>query len=84
MKLIKLDRRHTLYHRGYVWAFKFENYDSKNFAVSRAVDSLEGPLWNNTFWGKSKKLNSNNHRIRPYYVGVRKESTATMVMLKLN
>jgi hypothetical protein len=77
MKAIKLDYRHTLKRWGYDYAFMFRPRDSKTWAVEEAVRKLEGYGWlsNHTFYGKTK------NGVRPYYVGFKKESTATMVML---
>ena len=82
MKVIKLDRRHNLYHKGYQWAFKFDGWTSEAGTVERAVKKLEGYSWNNTFWGKAGSK-SNGFAPRPYHVGVKSESTATMVLLKV-
>ncbi len=78
MKLIKLDRRHNLYHKGYTYAFKLNRWTSDSNKIERAVKELEGFRWDNTFWGKATRNDS-----RPYYIGVRNESTATMVLLKI-
>jgi hypothetical protein len=77
MKAIKLDHRHTLKRRGYDYAFRFTLQDSRVRNVETTVKKLEGYDWlsNHTFSGKLK------NGVRPYYVGFKKESTATMVML---
>ncbi len=77
MKLIKLDRRHNLYHKGYTYAFKLNRWTADSNKIEKAVKELEGWRWDNTFWGKD------NGNGRPYYIGVKNESTATMVLLKL-
>ena len=79
MKAIKLDYRHTLKRRGYSYAFKFSRGETRTWTVEEAVRKLEGYGWssNHTFYGKTK------NGVRPYYVGFNKESTATMVMLKI-
>jgi hypothetical protein len=78
MKLIKLDHRHNLKRKGYDWAFKFNGWNVNAGKVESAVKQLEGWRWDMTFWGKA-----NRHSSRPYYIGVRNESTATMVLLKV-
>jgi hypothetical protein len=78
VKLIKLDGRHNLYHKGYRWAFRTWRWSPESNQLEQAVKQLEGWRWDCTFWGK------NNGIGRPYYIGMTKESTATMVMLKLN
>jgi hypothetical protein len=78
MRLVKLDHRHNLKRKGYDWAFRFEGYDSRSSKVESAVRQLEGWRWDNTFWSKSKGRTS-----RLFYVGIKSESTATMVLLKV-
>lgn len=84
MKFIKLDGRHNLYHKGYRFAFRFSGWSSEASRVERAVKDLEGytKVWDNTFWGKAS-CKSNGYASRPYYVGVRNESTGTIVTLKV-
>jgi hypothetical protein len=82
VKLVKLDYRHNLKRKGYDWAFKFEGYDSRSSKVESAVKQLEGWRWDNTFWGKSK-MSSKGYSTRPYYVGIKNESSASIVMLKV-
>jgi hypothetical protein len=77
MKLVKLDRRHNLYHKGYTYAFRVNRWAHDSNKIERVVKELEGWRWDNTFWGKYRD------GVRPYYIGVRNESTATMVLLKL-
>lgn len=83
MKFIKLDRRHNLYHKGYRYAFLVDRWTTGANSLERAIKELEGFRWDNTFWGKPG-CKSNGYTSRPYYIGVRNESTATLVMLKVN
>lgn len=83
MKVIKLDRRHNLYHKGYRYAFLVERFNSDSNKIERAIKELEGFRWDNTFWGKSKFNRILGYTSRPYYVGFKNESTATMAMLKM-
>jgi hypothetical protein len=82
MKVIRLDHRHNLKRKGYDWAFRFNGWTSEASTVEHAVKKLEGFSWNNTFWGKPGSR-SNGFAARPYYVGVKSESTLTMVLLSL-
>lgn len=79
MKLIKLDHRHNLKRKGYDWAFRFKGYDTRATKVESAVKQLEGYRWDNTFWGKPSGRNTS----RPFYVGIKNESTASLVLLKV-
>jgi hypothetical protein len=83
MKVIKLDGRHNLKRKGYTWAFRFNGWTSEASTVENAVKKLEGFNWNNTYWGKAS-CKSNGYASRPYYVGVKNESTLTMAMLKIS
>ncbi len=78
MKLIKLDGRHNLYHKGYRYAFRVNRWSHDASKIERTVKELEGYRWDSTFWGKQTPTG------RPYYVGMINESTATMVMLKIS
>jgi hypothetical protein len=55
---------------------------TKLCTVENAVKKLEGFNWNNTYWGKAS-CKSNGYASRPYYVGVKNESTVTMALLSL-
>jgi hypothetical protein len=81
VKFIKLDRRHNLYHKGYRYAFLVDRWTADSNGIERAVKELEGFRWDNTFWGKPGCRNG--YPSRPYYIGVKNESTGTMAMLKL-
>lgn len=85
MKLIKLDRRHTLYHRGYRYAFLFEHgrWTADVNSIERAVKELEGFRWDNTFWANARISPRLGYSVRPYYVGLKNEATASMVLLKM-
>jgi len=82
MKVIKLDRRHNLYHKGYRYAFLINRFTEESNKIEKAVKELEGWRWDMTFWGKPKK-NAWGYDSRPYYVGMKNESTATMALLKM-
>ena len=79
MKVIKLDGRHNLKRKGYDWAFRFSGWNPNAQKVENTVKKFEGYRWDSTFWGKPSGRNSG----RPYYIGVKNESTVTMVLLSL-
>ena len=83
MKLIKLDKRHNLYRKGYRFAFRFDGWSSEAGAVESKVKKLEGFHWDCTFWAKPKRDRWGNAGTRLYYVGVKNESTTSMVLLLL-
>lgn len=77
MKFVKLDRRHNLYHKGYAYAFVSNRWTADTNKIEKAVRELEGHRWDSTYWGKPRD------GVRPYYIGVKNESTATMALLKM-
>jgi hypothetical protein len=78
VKFIKLDRRHNLYHKGYRYAFRVDRWTTDSNSIEKAIKELEGWRWDMTFWGKPRD------GTRPYYIGMKSESTATMAMLKIS
>lgn len=82
MKLIKLDRRHHLYHSGYRYAFVADRFTKDTNRLEKLVKELQGYRWDMTYWGKAKSNNQGN-TVRPFYIGLRDEATATLVMLKM-
>lgn len=83
MEFIKLDGRHTLYRRGFSYAFVFRDHgkDINEHSVAYRVREAEGMGWlaDNTSYGKSPKYGGR----RPYYIGFRKEETATAILLQM-
>jgi hypothetical protein len=77
MKLIKLNRRHHLYHKGYLWAFRFSDDWSNVWTVQCRIHQHEG-IWQTPFRGKRK------NGVKPCYLGFNQEKTATMVLLTLS
>ena len=83
MILIKLDRRHRLYRSGYQYAFVVDRWTKEAYKIESAIIELEGVDYGNTFWGKYKMDKSVGYNRRPYYIGFKKEYTATLVALKI-
>jgi len=83
MKVIKLDGRHNLYHKGYRFAFRFPSWSNDAGRVESAVKKLEGYQWDCTFWAKPNRDRWGNGSSRCYYVGVKNESTTSIVLLLL-
>lgn len=79
MKVIKLDGRHNLYGRGFRYAFVSRGYKSGWLTIERMIKQVEGvgTLGNISFIGKPK------NGMRSYYLGFKKESTATAILLKI-
>ncbi len=79
MRVVKLDGRHNLKGKGYTWAFRFDGYENKAVQVDQLIAKAEGWRYNNTHWGKRQ----GRHGSRPYWIGVKNESTISMVLLSL-
>lgn len=80
MKLVKLNRTHHLYHKGFVWAFRFNYcYESNSLAVEAIINKQEGLNPYRIFFGKRK-----NGGWRPYWIGFDQEKTASIVFLSLS
>ena len=83
MEFIKLNRRHTLFHRGYKFAFVFRDWGKgrpNEHKMAELVRKIEPtPLYQNEFYGKSPGTGQR----RPFYIGFKNETTATMVQLQL-
>ena len=80
MKLLKLDRRYHLKRTaGYDWAFVFSGYSRAFYRVEREVENIEGHCSQRSF--VSSRYNLRRDSRRTYYVGLRQESTATLIIL---
>jgi hypothetical protein len=44
VKVVKLDGRHNLKHKGYAWAFKFNGWTSQAAGVERIIAKSEVEL----------------------------------------
>ena len=78
MKVVKLDGRHRLFRNGMTYAFKFVGHPPERIKVQNILRKQYGwefgrDTWR-TFHGKNKI----------YWVGVKKESDISLVMLQLN
>ena len=83
MKLVKLDHRHSLKRKGYAYAFRFEHWESEASKVESTVRRHEKSGYDFTFWSKKAVLNSKGYSSRPYWIGIRNESTVSMVLLSM-
>ena len=89
MKVIKLDRRHKLFYKGMVYAFKFENEWDERTRVEGILRNIYGWEYDNHDWqtyrGKPVRDKTEHYnRTYPYWIGVRNEADITAVMLQFN
>jgi hypothetical protein len=82
VKLIKLDRRQQFFaHHGYELAFVFNGYSPAVQRVEQEVNNIEGQCsmrhWSSGYVMSVDRISYK----RQHYVGLRQESTATLIML---
>ena len=84
MKVVKLDKRHKLYHNGFTHAFRFDRWnDEARVVENKITEKFKGQYsgkWQ-TYWGKAKIINQ--VRFRPYWIGVRNDAIITQVLLSI-
>lgn len=94
MKIVKLDRRHRLFHKGMKYAFKFEMFENeweKRNRVETILRGMYGWEWEygNDDWnicrGKVSVFKSAHGKscTCPYWVGVKNEADITAIMLTI-
>jgi hypothetical protein len=89
MKVVKLDKRHRLFRKGMVYAFKFNNEWEERARVESILRNMYGWEYGNDDWHTFRGkviINRNdlmNVRTYPYWIGVKNEADITAVMLQL-
>ena len=81
MKLIKLNGSHQFFARGYDWAFVFNGYSPAVQRVEQEVNNIEGQCSMRHWLGGYVMSVDRISYKRQHYVGLRQESTATLIML---
>jgi hypothetical protein len=75
MKVVKLNKTHRLFHKGYTHAFRFPNWCK---AASKVEDLLRDTVhyseWG-YYWPATKDR---------YWIGIKDESILTLLLLKMN
>lgn len=91
MKVIKLDRRHTLYKDGFKFAFRGAWSTTKCAPIERYLSSIYGhhtydrrSHWYSTF-SNTKRIVSNgsghSYKAKTYYIALRNEIDVTACLL---
>ena len=82
MKVIKFDRRHGLYKRGFTHGWRFNSWQLEAYNIEQGLRErgfVIGQDWD-YFWAmKPARITKK----RPYYIGVRDEQMVTFVTLLL-
>lgn len=91
MKLIKLDRRHSLYKDGFRYAFSGTFGSDNRFEIEHYLERVYGShnfsrdkLWYSTFTNHKKVVKSEFggfYKARMYYIALRNEADATACIL---
>ena len=82
VKFVKLDARHNLYHKGYRFAYRCVGYHPDRYALESQVKKIEKiKLWDNTYTGKTVKDEYGYYVGCIYWIGMKHESTHTMITL---
>lgn len=79
MKIVKLDRRHKMYHEGFRHAVKFALWDPSSRKFEDKLKELYPREWHNN----SGEWMTHWPRYKVYWIGVKHESTITQVLLSL-
>lgn len=77
MKVVKLDKRHKMYHLGFTHAVKFELWDPSSRKFENKLKELYPREWRNT----TGEWMTHWPRYKKYWIGVKNESTITQVLL---
>lgn len=81
-KFVKLDARHNLYHKGYRYAYRCVGYSKDRYALEAAVNKVEKvKLWHNTYMGKNVYDENGNYIGHIFWIGMKRETTHTMIAL---
>jgi hypothetical protein len=81
VKLIKLDRRQQFFAHGYELAFVFDGYSPAAQRVEQEVNNIEGQCSMRHWLGGYVMSVDRISYKRQHYVGLRQESTATLITL---
>jgi hypothetical protein len=85
MKIVKLNKTHSLFREGCTHAFRFEHYGEKAGALERTLERHFGHQYRRDALWKAK-FGYRPHRdgYRCYWIGVKSECVLTIAMLALD
>jgi hypothetical protein len=82
MKLIKLNKTHSLYRDGYTHAFRFNHFSIGAGNMQRTMERHFGSQYSRTAqWASKFGYRSHRDGFRVYWIGVKSEAMATMALL---
>ena len=90
MRLVKLNKTHSLYHQGYTHAFRFNSYGKEAQDVSAVFQRVVGPQYGKINWCTTRQQSrwttkfghAPSGATRPYWIGCYAED-AMMVQIAL-
>lgn len=89
MKVVKLDRRHKLYHEGFTHAVKFPSWSSEacryELTMKKLYPNEYRPTGKGTYnWRGNEEWTYHWPQRTTYWIGVKHESTITQLMLSIS
>ena len=87
MKIIKLDKRYSMYKEGYTHAMRWTNWEPRKVnPYEAAMRKLYGEEWyaKGNSWRMGFGHAVKGNKSKPYFIYVRSESMLTMLMLRIN
>jgi hypothetical protein len=77
MEIIKLDRRHKMYHEGFRHALRFPQWDPRSRKIEDKLKELYPKEWRET----TGEWMTHWPRYKKYWIGFKNESTITQILL---
>jgi hypothetical protein len=82
MKLIKLNKTHSLYRDGYTHAFRFSHFGPRAGDIEKMMERhFGGQYKRDSLWKAKFGYRSHRDGFRIYWIGMKSEAMATMVLL---
>jgi hypothetical protein len=82
MKLIKLNKTHSLYRDGCTHAFRFDHFSAGASGMQRTMERQFGSQYSRTAqWASKFGYRAHRDGFKVYWIGVKSETMATMALL---
>lgn len=85
MKVVKLNKTHSLYHEGFTHAFRFPKYEIEAGRIERIAYHYFGSHWlaRDPTWTARFGHRDSTTGLRVYWIAFKDEAMISMVLLKL-
>ena len=87
MKIIKLDKRFSMYKEGYTHAMRWSRWEPGIInPYENAMSKMYGDRWysKNNSWTMGFGIKGKSAEFTPYFIYVKSESMLTMLLLRVN